>query len=453
VRSLTACVKRPQVTREIGPKIDPLNRQMRALAFSEENTRDLLVADQTPPGRRLDSWKAIAEYLQRDVGTVRRWEKLGLPVRRVPGGRGRSVFAYASEIDQWLTAQPTEPGPAEAGPPAGATEAAARRSWPWPALIAAGAIVAAVLWWSRAPQATSGDLAVEVLPAGIVVRDGSGQIAWRHDFPETHVATPSNMGGLPRVVLRPSPAIYAATSYRMRRADDAVESGELMRFTLDGRLDRVFAFDDDVPVRERPFGPPWAITTFAVGSEAGAQRVAVAAHHYLWDPSLVTILDEKFQRRGTFVHEGWIEGLAWIAPTQLLMGGFSHPRDGGMVGLLDTQSPALSPTILVVMPRSEVNRASGSRFNRAIVQLTDDRVIARTIEIPEGDPPAEAIFEFDRTLKLLNASFSDSYRAAHRRLEAKGALDHPLEKCPDAGGPREIQVWRPDTGWRIHPVR
>ena len=51
---------------------------------------------------RLDSWKAIAQYLKRDVATARRWEKLGLPVRRVPGGRGTSVFAYPSEIDQWL---------------------------------------------------------------------------------------------------------------------------------------------------------------------------------------------------------------------------------------------------------------------------------------------------------------------------------------------------------------
>ena len=37
---------------------------------------------------RLDSWKAIAEYLQRTERTVRRWEQeLGLPVRRVSGER------------------------------------------------------------------------------------------------------------------------------------------------------------------------------------------------------------------------------------------------------------------------------------------------------------------------------------------------------------------------------
>ena len=39
-------------------------------------------------GARLDSWKAIAGHLGRDVRTVLRWEKeRGLPVHRVPGGR------------------------------------------------------------------------------------------------------------------------------------------------------------------------------------------------------------------------------------------------------------------------------------------------------------------------------------------------------------------------------
>jgi len=428
------------------------------------------VADPTLSGHRLDSWKAIADYLHRDVGTARRWEKLGLPVRRVPGGRGRSVFAYTSEIDDWLTSKPSDP-------PETAPEVPPLRRRPAPTAIAAGLAAAAVivagaiLWSSRAPQTVPGDLRIDVLPGAVVARDAAGHTAWRHEFPDTHVATPSNVGGQARVILQPVPAVYAATSYRLRRADDGIESGELMRFSGDGRLERRFTFDDMVGVRDRMYGPPWAITTFAAGGPDGEARVALAAHHYVWDPSLVTVLDDAFQRHGTFVHEGWIETLAWTTPTRLLIGGFSHPRDGGMVALIDTADLArgvppggpsyfkdcgcgpIAPEILVAMPRSEVNRASGSRFNRAIVQVTTDRVIARTIEVPDTDPPAEAIFEFDTSLMLLNASFSESYRTAHRQLEAKGVLQHPVEQCPDAKGPREIHVWRADTGWRVQTVR
>jgi Tol biopolymer transport system component len=54
---------------------------------------------------RLDSWKAIAEYLDRDPTTVMRWAKeRGLPVYVVPGQgqRHRAVYAYKGEIDAWL---------------------------------------------------------------------------------------------------------------------------------------------------------------------------------------------------------------------------------------------------------------------------------------------------------------------------------------------------------------
>jgi len=52
----------------------------------------------------LDSWKAISDYLDRDIRTCERWEKeLGLPIHRINQDSPRSkVFAYQSEIDNWL---------------------------------------------------------------------------------------------------------------------------------------------------------------------------------------------------------------------------------------------------------------------------------------------------------------------------------------------------------------
>lgn len=52
----------------------------------------------------LDSWKDISAYLEKDIRTCRRWEaQLGLPVHRIDENSSHSkVFAYKSEIDQWL---------------------------------------------------------------------------------------------------------------------------------------------------------------------------------------------------------------------------------------------------------------------------------------------------------------------------------------------------------------
>ena len=52
---------------------------------------------------RLDSWKAIAAYLGRDVTTVQRWEKREtMPVHRHVHDKRGSVYALAPELDAWL---------------------------------------------------------------------------------------------------------------------------------------------------------------------------------------------------------------------------------------------------------------------------------------------------------------------------------------------------------------
>jgi Tol biopolymer transport system component len=58
--------------------------------------------DPSSTNDRLDSWKEIAAYLKRNERTVSRWEKRGLPVYRVPGGRKQAIFAFKHELDAWL---------------------------------------------------------------------------------------------------------------------------------------------------------------------------------------------------------------------------------------------------------------------------------------------------------------------------------------------------------------
>src|SRR5204863_8564204 len=55
-----------------------------------------------PPEDRLDSWKEIAAYLNRDVTTVQRWEKReAMPVHRHLHDRIGSVYAFRAALDTW----------------------------------------------------------------------------------------------------------------------------------------------------------------------------------------------------------------------------------------------------------------------------------------------------------------------------------------------------------------
>ena len=96
---------------------------------------------------RLDSWKEIAAYLNRDVRTVQRWEKQeGLPIHRHLHDERSSAYAFANEIDDWLKHR-AEQGDTEKLP--------ARRkplSW-WPAGVALAAMASGIVIWAflRAP--------------------------------------------------------------------------------------------------------------------------------------------------------------------------------------------------------------------------------------------------------------------------------------------------------------
>jgi cell division protein FtsB len=61
------------------------------------------------PPQLLNGWKQIAQYINRGVRTVQRWEQLGLPVRR-PNERLRSaVIAVPQEIDHWIRSTAVRP--------------------------------------------------------------------------------------------------------------------------------------------------------------------------------------------------------------------------------------------------------------------------------------------------------------------------------------------------------
>lgn len=416
---------------------------------------------------RLDSWKAIAAYLGRDVGTVRRWERTaGLPVHRVPGGKGSSVFAYKSEIDAWLR-------PSEQQTTAELPADARLARWRWPAASAAIVIVIVMVlaWWMQRMGASGEEMQVTIAAEGVTARAEDGRELWRHAFDASWSHALSEVSERLRVAGGGEPAVYFTTAFRQRRSDGLADSGEFTSLTLQGRRRWTFAFDDRITVGGKPYGPPWAVTAFAILDANERRQLAVAAHHWTWGPSVVAVLDDTGQRLGRYVNDGWIEQLHWVAPDRLVAGGFSQSWDAGMVALIDaTQVDGRFPETdaahqcqdcgtnlpvrVVIMPRSEINVATRSRFNRAILERIADRLIARTVEVPPmGQGVADAIYEFTPALDLVRASFSQRYWEVHDQLFAERKLDHDRSACPDKEGPRQVHVWSAGAGWSVQQAR
>jgi len=80
-------------------------------------------------GSRLESWKEIAAYLNRDARTVQRWEKTErLPVHRHVHEALSSVYAYTAELDTWRE-QRTKPPAADVVAPPKTHPAGFRHPW------------------------------------------------------------------------------------------------------------------------------------------------------------------------------------------------------------------------------------------------------------------------------------------------------------------------------------
>ena len=91
---------------------------------------------------RLESWKEIAAYLQRDVKTAHRWEKTeGLPIHRHSHKSRSSVYAYPAEIDGWRASRKVAP------------EAVAVPLWKKPGLVATMALSLVMAGSAVRPQA------------------------------------------------------------------------------------------------------------------------------------------------------------------------------------------------------------------------------------------------------------------------------------------------------------
>ena len=69
------------------------------------------------PGERLESWKAIAAFLNRGITTVQRWEREeGLPVHRLQHDALGSVFAFTQELETWRSSRALRPASAPGVP-------------------------------------------------------------------------------------------------------------------------------------------------------------------------------------------------------------------------------------------------------------------------------------------------------------------------------------------------
>jgi hypothetical protein len=317
-------------------------------------------------GRRLDSWKSIGEYLQRDVRTVQRWEKTdNLPVHRLRHEARSTVFAWSGELDDWLRTR-------------GEDDASATRSrWPRWTILGAVAALGLVAWAVSLNQ--SRDVRTPTLPRALTVEPGVNcelrlspdgrRVAYTRQL---QYYEPANV--VIREIAGGSEVIVNATPLHEHSPSWAPNGVELafLRSHKDGFADVVIASLPDLEERKiaRLRAP-----AFVRGATADASQLDWSPDgRYLLlpeqesegAPHRITLLETETGRR---------QFLTEPSPTQLGVAGDFRPRwspDGRRFSVTRRSSDKQQLLIFAYDPNGQANAQHTVRFEKeapAVVRL------------------------------------------------------------------------------------
>ena len=444
---------------------------------------------------RLDGWKAIAEYLDRDSRTLQRWRnERGLPIYRVPGARGGTVFAYPHELDSWLREAPlarngavvagdqTADANTDAAMP-GETMAQGARLARIPAawrastryLAVGSALLGALITVGTArfvrsspPAVPSAMEGAEVRGENLVALDADKRTVWTFKVPPQSGRLSNDE---PPYLRAAFPLDLNADGQRELIAliggQKTPELAETYALSASGTLlwrfmpDFSFKFDTNL------FQGPWRIWTWLV--PPAGELLWMSFIHQTWWPSFVVALDRTGQSTLRFVNTGYIDALGRL-PTDggvfVLAGGSNNEYDAASLAVLAEQGgPATSPhesslwrmcdrcprdgpSRYFLFPRSELNvEARNERNFVHSFSRYDDGSFEVTVR-ERTDPPLRAVYRFFPDLQPEWVAMSDSYWEMHRQLSQAGELNHSAEQCPIRRDGVTVRAWDAETGWR-----
>lgn len=332
---------------------------------------------------RLDSWKDIAAYLNRDVRTVQRWEKQeGLPVHRHLHDERSSAYAFTNEIDDWLRDRDDHRDRAEAVAPPGGK----RPAW-WVAATALAALTSGIVIWAiiKAPPVTA-----PLSSLSVVFGPSERFREWGPDM----ALSPDG-----------STLVYGGSNVRVPRAElrvrriDRLESrlleggsGTAPFFSPDGRWVGFYAADQLMKV-SIDGGTPVPLTTTSVGGSAnwGVDNFIVYADYTPQGThGIYRISADGGTRRLIVALDSKADDARWLTPQSI---------DNGRV-------------IVATLSRSV---STGPRFQIVAVTVAtgERRVVV--------DDAKHGLYLGDGVLVYLRGSGLFATRFALDRLEATGA--------------------------------
>jgi hypothetical protein len=402
----------------------------------------------------LNGWKEIAAYFARGVRTVQRWEReLHLPVHRLPGPRGETVFAFPSELAAWR--EQVERRAADGGIALLAEnvdeerrhDTSVRRPEPAPAparkrlrppfllgsvlLVVVVVVLAALLAGRIFPASTPvGPVAGEVRGDTLVTYDARGTILWSHRFPAPLQETAYSASAMSERLMafadidgdgRIETLFFAVHPAPTPSRFYCFESNGALRFVHD--LKARHRYGNEV------FTGPWR--AFRLLGDSGTLRAGeiwIVWIHGMEFPSVLEKLDARGRPQGEFWNAGYIDALVPVARGGrhlMLIGGTNNEWKTAFLAVLDRARPSGSlpgindkymcvdcptgrPERYLLFPRVDLDAADGRMSY--VTRIEPDEEGQTLVAVEHGTRSAATFnYRFDRDFHLLRSEPSPEY--------------------------------------------
>jgi hypothetical protein len=400
-------------------------------------------------GRELSSWKEIADFLGITVRTAQKWEaERGLPVRRLPGVKGR-LRADRDELISWKEKTYQKPD-SENG------AISLRRYIIYSvALLATCICIGLAIWlvWKANRQPESGRVEGDFL----IVSDTNGEEMWRKSFGVALAAdayTPPDVLRTPKI-----------------RCEDIDEDGDKeVLFSLWGAIGNqgpyeLICLSKDKGEKWRykcnktiitgagTYAPPFQIQRFGL-VQAGPEKkwcVVVSSRHMDDCQNQVALFSSQGDMIREYWHSGGLDQLAigdlnHDGRSEIYLGGVNNQRKQATLVVLDPETmdgasieddPAYQirgyvpgrEIARIFFPRSCINRKSHEYNRIGELAIVEDSIKVHVIEYDLT--LADGIYRLDRDFNVLNYQWCDGLREVHMRLFAEHKLDHAYSKAEE----------------------
>ncbi|HLW97030.1 MAG TPA: hypothetical protein VKR82_00165 [Candidatus Acidoferrales bacterium] len=448
---------------------------------------------------RLESWKEIAEFINRDKRTAMRWVKeLGMPVGRYPGGKKGRVYASRAAISVWKEALPnveplsgakpsgvTPPGQEK---PKGESETAlpekrfARKKWAW----AGAAAILTALILGLVLVSSSRTLLRPKLPSqlkftenGFDVFDEAGHELWSHSYSSRLDATIFSRSQPLKNLVRIEDflgdgdrEVLVVAPQRTGPNPSDLYKVSVDFFSSHGKLLWSYVPQEIFQFGDHTLSGPWSIFDLFVPDQSPQKTIWVVAVHSVWGNSFVVQLDPATGRETVrFVSTGVIYRVNELKTPRgnfLLAVGFNNEYNSGSLAIMDENKPfaaspqttgtrhfcvscqAGAPDYYFVFPGTEINRLEKEPEDsvRAVIVTEQGIEVFKDEREPiHGGGATIYSFRTQPSIEPVSLRYDTPYDMLHRELSAQGKLSHSLENCPERLHPKPVRMWTPVGGW------